>query len=151
MSTETRRLSEELKVEHAELLDAEHKLAHALTIARSYPASERSRLLLPAVQEYSRHLLRHLQCEETDGFLEPVLDQDPCYSRQVEALHREHEEIRTQLRRITAGLDERARDPEELRLLIDDIRCFLVRLHRHDLSESALVLDAFWTDEPAGD
>lgn len=93
------------------------------------------------------HIKNHMDAEESDGFMEPVLERRPTLSKEVEHLKQEHREIVTWLDQIWNELH--VITPED-RLLIEDtchrIRHLISALEHHEEHEELLVSFVFSQD-----
>ncbi len=136
-------------------LAAEHKIVTALmnkvkSVLAVVPEVHRDQWLDSLRQNFGRlraHMKQHMQGEEADGFMGPVLEQRPTLSPEVTHLKDEHVEIGKLLDGIW---DELVAVKSEDRLLIKDsshrIQHLLSAIEHHEEHEELLVTYVFSQD-----
>lgn len=93
------------------------------------------------------YLREHMFHEEAGGFMRDVLEQRPTLTNKVNALKREHAEIRSECEAIeNALLHEETVTPEQAADLVKRIVALIERVHRHERAENYLLQDAFFDD-----
>lgn len=103
-------------------------------------------------RHFHTQLRKHMEFEEADGFMDPVSDQRPTLSPQVEVLRHEHRQLISECVKIEHFLitckSPTSTDVSSARNQIDQL---LERLHHHEMEENKLVLEAFTRDIGVGD
>ena len=140
-----------LRAEHAALMASREAAREELRILNSQSSESARRQAADRIYSFSQQLLRHFAEEERGGFFEMIADCDPARLTQVQDLVQQHSEIRTQVLLICSRLEEGLSDPEERTLLRQELDDLIRDLAAHEREENALLLDAYWTDEPGGD
>lgn len=140
-------LADWMKQEGAKVNDLAHRLReHIISIP---PGSLKDWLdeLGKRYDHFAAHLRRMMHIEEEDGYLEPVVEQRPTLSQQVELLRHQHEELRTLMDSLEQTVHQLK--PED-QLLIRDcctrLQVFLGHVSRHEEHENHIVLYSFTQD-----
>lgn len=95
-------------------------------------------------ESFQRHLERLMSLEETGGYMESALEQQPHLWNQIVALHTEHDRFRQGLRRLASRLKALAPDDAAgLGHLCDDLRDLIGETDEHGRAETALLQEAF--------
>lgn len=98
-------------------------------------------------QSLERHLVRMMTLEEEGGYMDAVRERKPNWTTKVEALAREHDEIRDLLARVMPQLEsENARDPDRFTDACENLGTLLQRLDAHDQRETDLLMEVFTED-----
>lgn len=132
MSLPTTSFCQELRQEHASLLDHLAQLEQAIESANGTTVAN----LLKAMQQ---HLLRHFGFEEQDGYMNHILDRAPQLHRKVEGLLAEHREMAHELADLIAAtntLSSQAPLPGAFR---HRVRQLLIKVRIHEAHENQLV------------
>lgn len=102
--------------------------------------------------EFRRHLLKHLDLEEADGYMGGVIERRPAVAGEVDRLLVEHASLRYLINSIT---DDVARltptEPLRLRDICHRIRDLIAYIRHHEHDENMMVLSAYTDDYGAGD
>jgi hypothetical protein len=121
------------------------------TLAWQVPENNFSRKLSSLrfmAQSFHRHLDRVFVLEEFDGYMKLVEETAPHLSRTVDALKREHEKLRTGIRRIVHGLEQgSSTDYAMFANTCNELLVLLQNLDEHNKKEAALFQEAFERDE----
>ncbi len=97
-------------------------------------------------------LLRHMEIEESDGFLLPVRQRRPTLTRRVEDLLREHRDMTNSCEAIDHFMQTlKAPQPEDVVVIRKKIDALLTELEQHEEAENKLVQDVFTQDIGAVD
>jgi hemerythrin-like domain-containing protein len=104
--------------------------------------------LLFISQSFKRHLGRLMNLEETDGYMDIVLETKPFLSKKVHALKQEHDRFRYAIRRIVHELKQISPwDGYSLQEIGADLTGLLDRLERHGKKEAELFQEALEQEE----
>jgi hypothetical protein len=104
--------------------------------------------LLFICQSFKRHLGRLMNLEETDGYMDIVLESKPFWSKKVHALKQEHDRFRYAIRRIVHELKQVAPwDGYALDEICAELAGLLDRLERHGKKEAKLFQEALEQEE----
>lgn len=96
---------------------------------------------------FAAHVLRHLELEEEDGYLLPVLEQRPTLARQVEILRHEHDEIKQLIKNVGEAVHAlKSSDSLLIRDCCTRIQVLLGHVERHGEHENHMVLYVFTQD-----
>jgi hypothetical protein len=135
----------------------EHELLHHLigglrsTAAWRVQEPDASRKLSTLrfiAQSFQRHLERLLTLEEYDGYMGLMKDSAPRLGRATDTLRSEHEQFRTEARRIVQQLDRLpATDLPALGQTCDDLLTLVTRIEEHSRKEITLIQETFGRDE----
>jgi hemerythrin-like domain-containing protein len=99
-------------------------------------------------ESLTRHLQRMMEMEEAGGYMALVAEEKPNLCNKVDALKREHVEIRSMLGRIMAKLHLMpSNETAPFQSVCEDLLAFLRRLDAHDTKERQLLQDVFTQDE----
>lgn len=99
-------------------------------------------------EHFRAHLYRQFALEETDGYMNHVMDRRPTRARDVETLKSEHRSLQQATESLFAGLARPDLQPGEVKPMVDRL---LSDVARHGQAENQLVLDVFGLDIGAGD
>jgi hypothetical protein len=103
--------------------------------------------LLFISQSFKRHLGRLMNLEETDGYMDIVLENKPFLSKKVHALKQEHDRFRYGVRRIVHELKQISPwDGYALDEIGTEFAGLLDRLESHGKKEAELFQDALEQD-----
>jgi hemerythrin-like domain-containing protein len=98
-------------------------------------------------QSFQRHLERLLALEEYDGYLDDVAATTPQLARMVDALRRDHDQLRQATRRAVYRLEQvSSLDEAEFAGICDDLADLLDRVEAHSSKEVRLLQEAFHRD-----
>jgi len=98
-------------------------------------------------QSLERHLDRMMGLEEDGGYMDAVREQKPNWTTKVEALARDHVEIRQRLAKVMPQLEgQEARDPDRFTDACESLAALLDRLDVHDQKETDLLMEVFTED-----
>ncbi len=121
------------------------------TIGWKYQGSDLTRKLesLRFVGEsFERHLEHLMRLEEEDGYMAVVVESRPESNDIVQALRREHDEFRANLRRILTRLRRvNATDHDSFAKVSHDLLALLDQLDEHSKKETDLLQEVLLTDE----
>jgi hemerythrin-like domain-containing protein len=91
-----------------------------------------------------RHLERLMNLEETDGYMDVVLETKPNLSKVVDQLRQEHDRFRHAAKRFVRRLEQMSStDQDAFDRTCDELADFLQRLDRHSRREAELIQDTF--------
>jgi len=99
-------------------------------------------------KSFARHLLRMMDLEETDGYMQVVREQKPHLDHRVKKLERQHRKFRQTLEELTPDVSSMTALPEEqfeqvssrILELLDDV-------DQHDIEEIELLQETLLCDE----
>jgi hemerythrin-like domain-containing protein len=115
-------------------------------------ASRKLSTLRFTAQSFQRHLERLLAVEEYDGYMGLVRVAAPRLGRATDALKDEHEQFRTEARRVVRRLDLLpSTDLAALGQVCDDLLALLRQIEEHSRKELTLLQEAFGQDEGGGE
>ncbi len=99
------------------------------------------------LRDFKNRLLKHFDLEEEGGFMRDVLDVSPQSFNKVEELKAEHEEIASDLERITATIrGMRERNSETLQTVRSDLNDIITVLRKHESDENQLIQRAYYRE-----
>ena len=128
---------------HGAVTDLEHEL-EALE-AQPVPDARR---LLAALRGLRTTLLEHVEhADAPGGLLTQVFETAPWFANRTDQLRNEHGDLLA----ATDGLIERAGAGDAVETLLSDAHVLADRISDHRHRGTALLLDAFMLDIPAGD
>ncbi len=127
----------EIKQQHDHLRDEMARLVGILRDAGTRAGVD----LVGEARALQAELQKHFETEESEGYLEVVLESRPGWSRRVDRLREQHREI---LREFGTLVEDEAD-------LVKRFRDALDMVHQHDLEESDLVQQAVIEDLGSGD
>src|SRR5947209_5865840 len=131
-------------------------LGHIMKVLRMssgwpVPGADASRKLATlryVAQSFQRHLEHVLTLEEYDGYMDLVLTCAPWLGRATDALRAEHDQFRTEARRLVQRLERLpATDLAGLEKVCGDLLVLLAKIQTHDGKETALIQEAVKRDE----
>jgi hypothetical protein len=148
-----RRLVQQAREEHDELLEAMHRLEAALAAAApgreqlwNQQVVEKLRTVVDLLNEHAR------SAEAAEGLLAMIRDAQPRLIHRVERLRREHVDMLEHARALLRHVEQHA--PDELpnfRDIRQRTTWLLNALRHHRASATDLVFEAFSTDVGVGD
>jgi hemerythrin-like domain-containing protein len=95
-----------------------------------------------------RHLERLMNLEETDGYMEVVLETKPNLSKVVDQLRQEHDRFQHATKRIVRRFEQlSATDQVAFNRTCDELAEFLQKLEIHTRREANLIQDTFDQEE----
>jgi len=95
-----------------------------------------------------RHLERLMNLEETDGYMDVVLETKPNLSKVVDHLRLEHERFRHMTKRFVRRFEQMSpTDQDAFDRTCDELADFLQRLDRHSRREAKLIQETFEQEE----
>ena len=95
-----------------------------------------------------RHLQRLMNLEETDGYMDVVLETKPNLSRDVEQLRHEHDRFQHATKRIVRRFEQLLpTDEVGFNRACDELADFLQKLEIHTRREAKLIQDTFEQEE----
>jgi iron-sulfur cluster repair protein YtfE (RIC family) len=144
MKTSETTFAETLEQAHRDLLsDLQHLKEAVRSGFRESPTG-----LGTCLRELQTHLADHFRFEEQDGYLAPVLKEEPRFGPVIEELLAEH-------RQLTQALDALLQEIRNACILPDDfgerIRAWVKRVRHHEARENALVQEAYYCSAAVGD
>jgi hemerythrin-like domain-containing protein len=146
-------VAQQMQVEHGLLQNLIQGLRS--TVAWQVPGPDASRKLSTLrfiAQSFQRHLERLLAMEEYDGYMGLVRASCPRLGRATDALKAEHEDFRTEARRIAQRLERLpSTDLAALGQVCADLLALLGQVEGHSRKEMALLQEAFAQDERGGE
>jgi hypothetical protein len=99
-------------------------------------------------KSFARHLLRMMDLEETDGYMQVVLEEKPHMEHRVKKLERQHRKFRQTLEDLTPAVTSMTGLPEEE---FDDVSRRILELldevDQHDVDEIELLQETLLCDE----
>jgi hypothetical protein len=99
-------------------------------------------------KSFTRHLLRMMDLEETDGYMNVVREQKPHLEHRVKKLERQHAEFRGYLEELQPEVEAMAALPEDqFEYVCSRIVELLDRVDQHDLDEIELLQETLLCDE----
>ncbi len=111
--------------------------------------------LAQAVESFRRfhtNLRRHIEIEESGGFLEPVVQRRPTLTPQVDQLMHEHREMVECCEGLEHDMHSADKvEPADVDALRGRVHDLLVALQKHEHTENAIVQDVFSQDIGTGD
>ncbi len=111
-------------------------------------ASRKLSTLRFVAQSFQRHLERLLALEEYDGYMSLLPSDAPRLGRTADNLRAQHEQFRTEARRIVQQLERLpATDLPALGQVCDDLLALVGRIEEHSKKEIALIQETFGRDE----
>ena len=128
---------------HDAVTDLEHELE--AFEAQSAPDADRIGTALRRLRATLREHVEH--ADAPDGLLTQVFETAPWFANRTDQLRNEHVDLLA----ATDGLIERADADEAVETLPADVRVLADRVSDHRHRGTALLLDAFMLDIPAGD
>jgi hypothetical protein len=99
-------------------------------------------------KSFTRHLLRMMDLEETDGYMNVVREQKPHLEHRVKKLERQHAGFRGYLEELQPEVEAMAALPEDqFEYVCSRIVELLDRVDQHDLDEIELLQETLLCDE----
>lgn len=142
--------------QHARLLNRystlEYILLGDLRDLLEEPADgETHKWLVAVLDALLKTLPREFDLEDEDGYMSDVLERYPNWTRQVERLHREHDDLFTTLKMLRGRLTR----PEEFAPIANrvsrDLRDWMLSLQAHNRNEVRLLQTAMNLEVGVGD
>jgi hypothetical protein len=149
MSSDTRAQAQASCIEHQIL---EHvKSALRITLEWRAPAIALSRKMASVqftTKSFTRHLLRMMDLEESDGYMAVVREQKPHLEHRVKKLERQHAEFRRYIEELQPEVEAMAGLPEDqFEFVCSRIVELLDQVDQHDLEEIELLQETMLCDE----
>ena len=95
-----------------------------------------------------RHLERLMNLEETDGYMDVVLETKPNLSKVVDQLRQEHDRFRHATKRFVRRFEQMSStDRDTFDRTCEELADFLFRLERHSRREAKLIQETFEQEE----
>jgi hypothetical protein len=111
-------------------------------------ASRKLASLRFVAQSFQRHLEHLLALEEFDGYMDLVLRCAPWLGRATDALRAEHDQFRTEARRLVQRLERLpASEFGALEAVCRDLMVLVDRVEQHNRKEASLLQEAVKRDE----
>jgi hypothetical protein len=144
MGTSQPSFAEALNQAHNDLLGDLKDLDDAVrSESRSSPAELGTRL-----GKLRTHLLDHFRFEEEDGYMAPVLKEEPRFASEVQELLDEH----GQMARALEALIQEVRAARDLgEPLREGIRGWIKQVRHHEAHENRLVYETYYSTGATGD
>jgi chromosome segregation ATPase len=146
---EARTLAQAACLEH-QILD-HVKQALRVTIEWKAPSIALSRKMSSVqftTKSFARHLLRMMDLEETDGYMEVVREQKPHLEHRVAKLERQHRQFRKALEDLSPNIASMTGLPEEeFEYACSRIAELLDEVDQHDVDEIELLQESLLCDE----
>jgi hypothetical protein len=99
-------------------------------------------------RSFQSHMERLMNLEERDGYMDIVLQSHPNLSKNVDALRREHDDIRECLKSVHEGFERvSSRDRPAIAFLCDELGKLLKKVDGHNQKEADLFQEAFERQE----
>jgi hypothetical protein len=99
-------------------------------------------------KSFARHLLRMMDLEERDGYMEVVREQKPHLEHRVAKLERQHQEFRRYLEELTPEVTAMAAlSGDQFEYVCSRIAELLDLVDQHDLDEIELLQETLLCDE----
>ena len=104
------------------------------------------------LRSFQGHMERLFSLEEYDGYMALVEKRAPRLSKTVDALKQEHDQFRTEVRRLSLGLERlSAMDQTRFANDCDELLDLLDKLELHGTKETDLIQEAFEQDRGGGE
>ena len=132
--------------EHHRLSQARSRLRHLLEEFISHPGKNKRSDLLHSFQEFRELLLEHMEFEEKDGFMAPILEIRPNLASKIEKLEQDHESLRVKLDRELAILESPGEFTYPVMDIVLRIADMLDFIEAHERDENVMVLDTLCQD-----
>jgi hypothetical protein len=132
--------------EHHLLGQARSRLRKLLEAFISHPGREKRSELLHAFREFRGHLLEHMEFEEKEGFMSPILEVRPHLGNKVERLLADHKTLRVQLDRDLRILESGSEFAYPVMDIVLSIADMLDFIEAHEREENTMVLETFCQD-----
>ncbi|MCA9417572.1 MAG: hemerythrin domain-containing protein [Candidatus Omnitrophica bacterium] len=132
--------------EHHRLAVARSRLRKILEGCIQQPGEMNRAALLHAFREFRERLLEHMETEEEDGFMLPLLEVRPDLHTRIEELLREHNRLRMEMDQTVAILDRHTEFSSPIMDIVLRIADMLDVIEAHERTENALVLETFCQD-----
>lgn len=146
------RLGKWMRSEHQTLASLTQVLKEHLARMPEVNSGEWLHGLRSGFERFHAHIKKNFACQESDGYLDMILEQRPTLSGKVELLRREHAEMLRMAERLHVDLSECA---AENRLLLADncarLQRFMAVVAQHNQRENMLTLLVFNEDIGVGD
>lgn len=99
-------------------------------------------------KSFARHLLRMMDLEETDGYMEEVRQLKPNLDHRVARLERQHNEFRKRLNSLSPEIESLQGLPDDqFEYVCSEIVELLDRVDEHDVEEIELLQETLLLDE----
>lgn len=99
-------------------------------------------------KSFARHLLRMMDLEETDGYMEEVRQLKPNLDHRVARLERQHKDFRKRLNSLAADIESMQGLPDDaFEFVCSQIVELLDRVDEHDVEEIELLQETLLLDE----
>jgi hemerythrin-like domain-containing protein len=135
---------EALYEEHADLLRELQELEKAVAASSREGPGELSRRL----ENIQTHLSDHFRFEEAEGYMAPVLKEEPRFAPAVEKLLAEHGQLAQTLNAILQDV-YRARGVQDVPR--ERIRVWVGQVRHHESRENSLVQEVYYSSGATGD
>ena len=142
-------ITEQTRVEHELLQHLMQGLRSTAAWRVQEPdASRKLSTLRFIVQSFQRHLERLLTIEEYDGYMGLLRSAVPRLAKTTDALRDEHDQFRSEARRIVQQLERLpTTDGKGLGQVCDDLLALIGRIEEHNKKETALIQETLGRDE----
>jgi hypothetical protein len=99
-------------------------------------------------KSFARHLMRMMDLEETDGYMQVVREEKPHLDHRVQKLERQHQQFRRALEELTPDVSSMTALPEDqFEFVCSRIVELLDQVDQHDVEEIELLQDTLLCDE----
>jgi hypothetical protein len=99
-------------------------------------------------KSFARHLLRMMDLEETDGYMNEVRELKPNLEHRVGRLERQHDDFRMRLARLAPEIESLQGLPDDqFEFVCSQIAELLDRVDEHDVEEIELLQETLLLDE----
>ncbi len=143
----TEELAQWIRQEHDKVAELSARLREKAALCPSWHRQTWIQNVGEAFEHLRAHLTKHMALEERDGYMAAVVERQPAFSKEIERLAHEHEEIVRLMREIHDSLEQLRPDDQ---LLIRDcclrIQNLLGYVEHHERDENLMVLSAYTHD-----
>jgi hypothetical protein len=144
METSDKEFAGALHHAHAELLRDLRQLEEAVHSGSSEGPTE----LGARLEKVRAHLADHFRFEEQDGYMAPILKEEPRFAPLVQELLDEH----GQLAQTVDALLQEVRAARSLQdAMRESVRAWVKRVRQHESRENSLVQEVYNSSEATGD
>lgn len=133
----------QLVEEHHRLGEVRSRLRRLLEDCLKHPSHRVRGDLKQVFEDFRDRIEEHMEFEERDGFMSPLLDVRPNLAGRVEELLEEHARIRRDHQKLSAFLNQTGDFSYPVMEIVLRIADDLDFVEAHERAENALVLEAF--------
>lgn len=145
--TETKDLRKQIHKEHHELRLLQEDLVSSFEAFCEDPLTHQRDRFRETLANFTRSLERHFDFEEKGGYMSLVVERRPHHTTEVEALRKEHVQLRRSIEKVNEELEhDLAENQDQMRQFKRDFIDLIRLFGRHEQAERELIMDVYWLE-----